>query len=737
MKKFSCLVLLFPVLFSACIPSGEPKSETGNIQYPFQDPSLPFEQRAKDLVSRLTLEEKVQQMMYNAPAIERLGIPAYPWWSECLHGVARSGKATVFPQAIGMAAAFDPDMMFRIASAISDEGRAFFHAADKRDNRFRYGGLTFWTPNINIFRDPRWGRGQETYGEDPWLTGTLGVAFVKGLQGNDPKYLKAAACAKHFAVHSGPEKLRHEFNARVSMQDMSETYLPAFRKLVEAGVEGVMCAYNRTNDEPCCGNTFLLQEKLKKEWKFNGYITSDCWALVDFYQGHKVVKNAVEAAALALKKGVNLNCGSVYYPNLIEAVKQGLIKEEEVDSALVQLLLTRFRLGLFDPPSKVPYAKIPESVIHNEEHKALAREAARKSIVLLKNKNNVLPLKKDTRYIYVVGPNATNAEVLLGNYYGVSDNLNTILAGIAAKVPPGCFIQYKQGCLLDRENLNPADWTTGEAKEADVTIAVMGLSGNLEGEEGESIASTTQGDRLDIGLPSNQINFLKKLREGNTKPIIVIVTGGGPIAMPEVEELADAILFVWYPGEEGGNAVGDILYGDAVPSGRLPVTFPRSVDQLPPFEEYSMTGRTYRFMEKEPLYPFGFGLSYTTFSFSNLRLSKPELQKGESLNVKVVVTNTGKLAAEEVVQLYVKPPRASFRVPLASLRGVKRVLLSPGENKEVEFTLTPEDLSVVNENGSFIQMEGTWEIIAGESSPSLRSETLGAAKPALAAVKIL
>lgn len=737
MKKTLFAFFLLFLLLPACIPSGEPKQETANVQYPFQDPSLPIKERAKDLVSRLTLEEKVQQMMYNAPAIEKLGIPAYPWWSECLHGVARAGKATVFPQAIGMAASFDPDLISRIASAIGDEGRAFFHAADKRGNRLQYGGLTYWTPNINIFRDPRWGRGQETYGEDPWLTGTLGSAFVKGLQGDNPKYLKAAACAKHFAVHSGPEALRHGFNAVVSMQDMNETYLPAFKKLVEAGVEGVMCAYNRTNDEPCCGNTFLLQEKLRKEWKFNGYITSDCWALVDFYEGHKVVKNAVEAATLALKRGVNLNCGSVYYPSLIEAVKQGLVKEQEVDSALVQLLLTRFRLGLFDPPSRVPYAKIPESAIHSPEHKALAREAARKSIVLLKNKNHVLPLKKDTRYIYVVGPNATNAEVLLGNYYGVSDNLNTILAGIAAKVPPGCFIQYKQGCLLDRENINPIDWTTGEAKQADATIAVMGLSGNLEGEEGESIASATKGDRLDIGLPANQINFLKKLREGNTKPIIVIVTGGGPIAMPEVEELADAILFVWYPGEEGGNAVGDILYGDAVPSGRLPVTFPRSLDQLPPFEDYSMTGRTYRFMEKEPLYPFGFGLSYTSFSFSDLRLSTDQLQKGKTLQVKVSVSNTGKLEAEEVVQLYVKPPRAAFRVPLASLRGVKRVLLAPGRTQDVEFTLAPEDLSVVDDKGNLVQIGGEYEIVVGESSPSSRSEALGAAKPVSGKVMIM
>ncbi|HEY1112089.1 MAG TPA: glycoside hydrolase family 3 N-terminal domain-containing protein, partial [Chitinophagaceae bacterium] len=442
----------------------------------YLQPSQPIEQRVKDLVSKLTLEEKVQQMMYNAPAIPRLNIPAYNWWNEALHGVGRSGTATVFPQAIGLAATFNDSLALQVASVISTEARAMYNAAVKRGNHIQYGGLTFWTPNINIFRDPRWGRGQETYGEDPFLTASIGVAFVNGLQGNNPRYLKTAACAKHYAVHSGPERLRHQFNAKATMKDLWETFLPAFKALVDANVESVMCAYNRTNDEPCCGNTYLLQDVLRKQWQFKGHVVSDCWALVDFYEGHKVVPNAVQAAALALNRGVNLNCGSVYYPSLVEAVKQGLAREQQVDSALSVLLRTRFRLGQFDPPDANPYNAIPETAVNTPEHRALARKVAQQSVVLLKN-NGVLPLKNNLQKYFITGPNSASVDALLGNYHGVNDQMATFLEGVAAQIEPGSQLQYRPGIMLDRPNVNPIDWATGEAKNTDATIVVLGITG--------------------------------------------------------------------------------------------------------------------------------------------------------------------------------------------------------------------------------------------------------------------
>jgi len=676
----------------------------------------------------MTLEEKISQMVYNSPAIDRLGISPYNWWSECLHGVARSGRATVFPQAIGLAATFDTNLIFRIGTAISDEGRAMFHAATAKGYYRQYGGLTFWTPNINIFRDPRWGRGQETYGEDPFLTGRIGTALVKGIQGNDSIYLKAGACAKHFAVHSGPEGLRHEFNAVVSKKDLYETYLPAFKTLVDAGVEAVMCAYNRTNDEACCGSNTLLQEILRKKWNFQGHIVSDCWSLHDFYEGHNVTENPVEAAALALKSGVNVNCGDTY-PYLKEAVEKGLVTEKEIDESLSWLLKTRFRLGLFDPPEMNPYTSISTDVINCDKHRQLAREAAQKSVVLLKNKNNVLPLDKDTKYIYVLGPNATNLDVLLGNYYGLSGNMSTILEGITAKVEPGSFIAYRQGCLLDRENVNPIDWTTGGAKEATVSIAVMGISGLLEGEEGESILSPTKGDRFDIRLPESQVNQLKKLRENNDKPIILILTGGSPIDISEVENLVDAILFVWYPGEEGGNAVADIIFGDVSPSGRLPVTFPKSLDQLPPYEDYDMTGRTYRYMTKDPIYPFGYGMSFATFEYQDAIIDREVIKFGESVNIEVTVKNTGEIEADEVVQLYITDLDAEFTVPLYSLKEFRRIHLKPGESSRIKFTITPEMMEVVNEDGESVLEPGEFKVTIGGSSPGKRSLELGAAIP--------
>jgi beta-glucosidase len=692
----------------------------------YLDPSKSLENRVSDLIGRLTLEEKVRQMLHASPAIERLNIPAYNWWNEALHGVGRGGVATVFPQAIGLGATFDEDLMFRISSAISDEARAMYNAAVSKGYHQQYGGLTFWTPNINIFRDPRWGRGQETYGEDPYLMSRLGVAFVKGLQGNHPNYLKTAACAKHFAVHSGPEKLRHEFNAVSSAKDLRETYLPAFKALVDANVEAVMCAYNSTNGEPCCANNYLLNEILRKEWDFKGHIVSDCWAVVDFYNGHNVVKTQAEAAALAVRHGVSLNCGNEYGA-LIEAVEKKLITEKEIDDALAILLRTRFKLGLFDPKEMNPYNSISTEVINSPKHRALAREAAQKSLVLLKN-NGVLPLRNDLNKYFITGPHAANVDILLGNYYGVNPQLVTVLEGIAAAIKPGSQLQYRQGIMLDRPNANPQDWASGNARNSDATFLVMGISGLLEGEEGESIASPTFGDRLDYNIPQHQIEFLKKLKAGHNNPVIAIITGGSPMNLAEVHELADAVLLIWYPGQEGGHAVADIIFGKTSPSGRLPITFPKSLDQLPPYEDYSMKGRTYRYMQSEPLYPFGFGLSYSTFSYSDLRLSSASIRRNQSVDVQVTVSNTGKTESEEVVQLYITHASTKIPAPPYSLHGIKRISLAPGSSETVKFTITSEMFSIVNDNGVKVIEPGNVTVSIGGSLPGNRSETLGAAK---------
>ena len=710
------LLLCQPALLSA-------QNEPGYL-----NPDLSVDQRAQDLVGRLTLDEKIAQLNYQAPAIDRLSIPAYNWWNEALHGVARNGRATVFPQAIALGATWDDDLIYQVASAISDEARAKYNASQRIGNRGQYAGLTFWSPNINIFRDPRWGRGQETYGEDPYLTGRIGVAFVHGLQGNDPRYLKAAACAKHYGVHSGPEGLRHEFDAAPPQKDFRETYLPAFQTVVTEGkVEIVMCAYNSVYDVPACASNLLLQDILRKEWDFQGHVTSDCWALVDFYEGHGYVKTPEEAAAAAFKAGVDVNCGSVS-PYLKGAVEQGLITEAQIDSALTTLMKTRFRLGLFDPADMVPYSQIGPEVINSTEHRELARKAAEEAIVMLKN-DGVLPLRRDIQNLQVVGPNAANADVLLGNYYGVSGNLHTILEGISEKVDPGSTLQYAHGFLLDRENVNPVDYSAGAASGSDAVVVVMGLTGLLEGEEGESPASPTKSDRFDISLPKNQIEYLKKLRAGGDAPLIVVLTGGSPVAISEVEEIANAILYVWYPGEEGGRAVANVLFGDTVPSGRLPLTFPKSVDQLPPYDDYSMVGRTYKYMKQEPLYPFGFGLSYTSFEYANARLDRSSVAAGQSVMVEVTVTNTGKRAADEVVQCYLSDLEASVRVPLYDLKGFQRVFLWPGQSRQVRFEIPADAMKLVDNDGKSVLEPGQFRVTVGGSSPGARSLALGAPQP--------
>jgi beta-glucosidase len=718
MRQIQYLLMLC-VFGSVCLRAQTPD---------YRNPSLPVDQRVRGLISTMTLDEKIGQLNFESPAIPRLGIPAYNWWGESLHGVARNGRATVFPQAIGLAATFDEDLVFRVATAISDEARAKFTAAQRIGSTERYTGLTFWAPNVNIFRDPRWGRGQETYGEDPFLTSRIGVAYVKGMQGEHPNYLKTAACAKHYAVHSGPEGDRHEFDATPSRKDLYETYLPAFKALVtEARVEIVMCAYNRLYGVPCCGSPLLLQDILRKQWGFKGHVVSDCWALVDFHQSHKVTRSPEESAALAFKTGVNVNCGSTS-PYLKRAVEKGQISEAQIDEALVTLLATRFRLGLFDPPELNPYNQIRADVINSQKHRDLARETAEKSIVLLKN-NGVLPLRKEIRRLMVLGPNAANGDVLLGNYFGITANLKTILEGIAEVIDPGTNVEYKHAFLLDRENVNPIDWSTGDAHSADAIIVAMGLSGLLEGEEGESLASPTKSDRFQINLPENQVNYLKKLRSQGKKPIILVLTGGSPVAIGEIQELADAILYAWYPGEEGGSAIGRLIFGEVAPSGRLPLTFPASVGQLPAYDDYRMQGRTYKYMVEEPLYPFGFGLSYTKFQYSDIQLSARQVPGGEGVEVTATVSNVGQQPAEEVVQCYLSVLGATVDVPAYDLKGFQRVRLAPGESRKVVFRLSPEALQIVNEQGEHVLERGDFRVTVGGAVPLKRSLALGAPKP--------
>jgi len=711
--KILHLMFVSLVLFGC---SQNPIKETTHYDFLFQNPGLIQEERIKDLISRLTLEEKTSLMLYNSPAIERLGIPEYNWWNECLHGVARAGKATVFPQAIGLAATFDEELIFKVATAISDEARAKHHEAVKMGNRDQYNGLSFWTPNINIFRDPRWGRGQETYGEDPFLTSQIGIAFVKGLQGDNPKYLKASACAKHYVVHSGPEKVRHVFNALPDERDFRETYLPAFQALVENGnVESVMCAYNRTYDQPCCGSNFLIDSILRKEWNFKGHVVSDCWALDDIWARHKVVATRVEAAAMAAKAGVNLNCGYIYQ-YLPKAVDTGLITEKIVNAALEPLLRTRFKLGLFDPDELNPYSKIPKEFVNCEKHKQLAYEAAAKSIVLLKNKGNVLPLNKNTlKNLFVTGPTATDVTCLLGNYNGLSGEMNTILEGIINRVSIGTIVEHNLGFMFHNDSLMHGFW---QATRADAVIVCIGINSLFEGEEGDAMLNANGGDRVDIGLPKNQIEYVKIMREKiGDKPLIVIVTGGSAIAMPEIEEMADAILFAWYPGEQGGNAVADIIFGNVNPSGRLPVTFYKTTTDLPDFENYSMEGRTYKYYHGEPLYPFGYGLSYTKFDYSDFEVQI----EGDNVSVSLSVKNSGEFDGDEVVQVYTRKIDPKFWRPIKQLIDFKRISIKKGEQKSIKIEIDKNQFQYWDtDHHKYLVEPGEYEILIGSSSKDIK-----------------
>ncbi len=684
--------------------------------YPFQNPELPNDQRIEDLISRLLLEEKASLMLYNSPAIERLGISEYNWWNECLHGVARAGKATVFPQAIGMAATFDDELIFRVATAISDEARAKHHAAVRIGNRVQYSGLSFWTPNINIFRDPRWGRGQETYGEDPYLTSKMGIAFVKGLQGDDPKYLKTAACAKHYVVHSGPEKTRHYFNAIPLERDFRETYLPGFQALVQKSqVEAVMCAYNRTFDKPCCGSEYLLKDILRHEWGFEGHIVSDCWALDDIWARHNIVDEKVEAAAMAAKAGVNLNCGYIY-KYLPKAVDTGLIDEKVVDEALKPLLETRLNLGLFDPDGLNPYTSIKPEVVNCELHKQLAYETASKSIVLLKNEGRALPLNKKTlKNLLILGPTATDVTALLGNYNGFSGEMTTFLEGLVAEVDEGTIVEYNQGFMFHNDSLFHGFWQAGRA---DAVVVCLGINSLYEGEEGDAMLNSNGGDRMDISLPANQIKYVKMVKDQiKGKPLIVVITGGSAMAIPEIEKMANAILFTWYPGEQGGNALADIIFGDVNPSGRLPVTFYNSVNDLPDFENYNMEGRTYRYFEGEPLYPFGFGLSFTDFEYSDIKIN----QSNGKILLQMKIKNTGNYYGDEVVQVYIQKIDPKFWRPIKQLIGFKRISLNEDEEKSISIDIDKEQLQYWDVDQQEYRIEpGTYEIQIGSSSKDIR-----------------
>ena len=853
MKKIGRLLIggFFIAFAFTHIPGTGAQQET---QPPYKDPNQPIEKRVDDLVGRMTLEEKVSQMMNGAAAIERLGIPEYEWWNEGLHGVARAGYATVFPQAIGLAATWNTDLMFRVADVISTEARAKNNEFVRKGERGRYKGLTFWSPNINIFRDPRWGRGQETYGEDPYLTSRMGVAFVKGLQGNDPRYLKVVATPKHYAVHSGPEPERHSFDAKASERDLQQTYLPAFRAtIMEGGAQSVMCAYNRTNTEPACANKELFDD-LRNKWKFSGYVVSDCGAIDDISKRHHFVKTEGEASAIAVKAGTDLTCGREYR-SLVQAVKDGLISESEIDVALKRLMTARFRLGMFDPPEMVPYTKIPFSENDSEAHRSLSLEASRESIVLLKNENNTLPLKKNLKTIAVIGPLADNPAVLLGNYNGQPSRYTTPFAGIQSKVSASRVL-YAQGVLapgvavqpiearfftdglrgeyfnnrdfagdaalvrsdqqinFDWGAMSPANrvnednfsvrWTgklkapeTGKysigisanggvrlfvdgqkiieeltnrrtrsinkeialeagrtydirleyiennnqfasiklnwfapntsatlrqeavdkAKQADAVVMVMGITPSVEGEEMDvQVDGFRGGDRTDITLPKEQEQLIQEV-QSTGRPVVLVLLGGSALAVNWANDHVGAILDAWYPGEEGGTAIADVLFGDYNPAGRLPVTFYKAISDLPAFTDYNMQGRTYRYFKGAPLYPFGYGLSYTTFSYSNLKFDSRKVAAGTLARVSVEVQNSGPLTGDEVVELYLTNQSAKVPVPIRSLAGLKRLTLKPGQKQTVTFDITPEQMIVVLDDGKRVVEPGTFSVSLGGKQP--------------------
>ena len=692
------------------------------------------QQRARELVGKMTLEEKASQLKYDAPAIPRLGVPAYNWWNEGLHGVARAGVATVFPQAIAIGAAFDTELAEKIGDTIAEEGRAKYNAYVKENDRDIYKGLTFWSPNVNIFRDPRWGRGHETYGEDPYLTGELGKAFVDGIQG-DGEYLKAAACAKHFAVHSGPEAVRHKFDAKASKKDMRETYLPAFEKLVkDADVEGVMGAYNRTNGEPCCGSKTLMQDILRGEWGFDGYYVSDCWAVRDFHTNHMVTDTAEESAALALKTGCDVNCGNTYL-HMMKAYEQGLVSEEDITLAAERLFTTRFLLGLFD---ETEYDKIGYDRIECKEHLALADRATAESVVLLKN-DGILPLeKKKLKAVGVIGPNANSRAALIGNYHGTSSRYITVLEGIQDCMGEDVRVYYSEGCHLfkDRvENLGLRQDRISEAvavaKNSDVVVLCLGLDETLEGEEGDTGNSYASGDKVDLLLPEVQRELLEAV-VATGKPVILVNMTGSAMDLRYAQEHCAAIVQAWYPGARGGRVVADILTGGISPSGKLPVTFYHDTEELPDFEDYSMKGRTYRYFTGEVLYPFGYGLTYGSAEISGVKLGGQELADGSEVrlpggsldSLEVTVSNTGDRDVEEVVQVYIKALDSADATPNERLCGFVRVSVKTGGQTVVQVPVDRDALTVINDEGEKVSGGSRYAVSVGFGQSDARTEEL-------------
>lgn len=699
----------------------------------WKDTSLSFEERAEILVSQMTLEEKVSQMTYYSSALSRFRIPEYNWWNECLHGVARAGTATMFPQPIGMAASFDAPQLQKIAAVIADEARVKHHSAAAYGDRGIYKGLTMWTPNINIFRDPRWGRGHETYGEDPYLTSRLGVAFIKGLQGEDPKYYKCIATAKHYAVHSGPENERAGFDAVVSAKDLAETYLPAFRAAVQEGeVQSVMGAYNRVNGEASCASPTLLQKILREQWGFDGYVVSDCGAIENIHVYHKLAGNETEAAALAVNNGCDLCCGFIF-PHLLDAVAQGLISEETITQSARRLLLARFMLGMFDPEEEQAYAALPYALNDCDANHALSRTMAQDSLVLLKN-DGILPLTQGKiKTVAVIGPNADSRAALIGNYAGTPSETYTIYEGLRQHAPEIRWI-YAEGCTLSDEPVDThwgvtSTFRLAEAQQAaamaDVCIVVTGLTGEKEGEKGYG-----SGDRTTMLLPESQRMLMETLATMH-KPMILVNMTGSPTIFPH-EEAFSAIVQAWYPGQMGGMAVADVLFGDVSPSGRLPVTFYRDMEQVPPITEYAMKGRTYRYLEDAPAYPFGYGLSYTDFAYSDMVVSRV----AEGLSVSAVVTNTGRFAGKEIAQVYLRWIAPAHATPVVQLSAFEAVSLSPGEAKPISLLVREEQLGVYDDDGILRAHDGEVQVYIGGSQPDARSVALTGVAPLTTIVKL-
>jgi beta-glucosidase len=718
MRSFS-IILISGILFLFVQQSYCQNSNS----LPYQNLSLSFEERVNDLVGRMTLEEKTSQMLNAAPAINRLGIPAYNWWNECLHGVGRSDfKVTVFPQAIGMAATFDDEALQQMGTLTSDEARAIYNEANRTGKGgAQYHGLTFWTPNINIFRDPRWGRGQETYGEDPYLTTRMGTAIVKGLQGNDPKYLKAAACAKHFAVHSGPEPGRNKFNVAVDDYDLWDTYLPAFKALVtKANVAGVMCAYNRFKGQPCCGNDFLMTDILRNQWHFTGYVTSDCGAVEDFYRNHKTHASAADAAADAVLHGTDLECGEAYRA-LGEAVRNNSIAEKDIDISVKRLFMIRFRLGMFEPSQKVPFDTIPINVLESKTHQAHALKMAHESMVLLKNQNGLLPLSKKIKRILVVGPNADDKEILLGNYNGFPTKIVTPLEGLQAL--KSMEIIYKKGPDYITPNPKEEKDALLAVKSADVVVFVGGISPRLEGEEFGSGNSNPDGfyggDRTNIALPAVQTEFMKKVKAMG-KPLVFVCMSGSAIGFEWEAQNADAILQAWYGGQSAGTAIADALTGKYNPAGRLPVTFYKNSNDLPAMEDYSMENRTYRYFKGNVLYPFGFGLSYTNFSYKwNVQPQKTVTQN-DTITFSINIKNTGKSTGEEVAQVYIQYPNGE-KLPVKELKQFKRIEMQKGKGQDIEFKIPVSDLKKWNNDKNELQVyKGAYQLYVGSNSENHR-----------------